>query len=148
MCKSFKKSPCVPIKLSLSKHKESKMFLQESQKKGPFDGGETPAFQPTSPKQLISTVVGMYINLYLLLSLVGCFQLLRTIFINWSFLDGFTCMSCLFTGGQSGSKLDLLNKTLLPPPSQVSYLAFNSKIGSFVLFMYLKQLQNLLKQRF
>ena len=57
-------------------------------------------------------------------------------------------MSCLFTGGQSGSKLDLLNKTLLPPPSQVSYLAFNSKIGKFVLMMSLKQLQNLLKHRF
>lgn len=42
-----------------------------------FDGSETPAFQGTSPKQLISTVVG----------------------------------------GQSGtSKLDILNKAMLPPP--------------------------------
>lgn len=47
------------------------------QKSSPFDGGETPAFQGTSPKQLISTVVG----------------------------------------GQSAlSKLDILNKAMLPPP--------------------------------
>ncbi|XP_053373588.1 symplekin-like isoform X2 [Mercenaria mercenaria] len=46
-------------------------------KTSPFDGSETPAFQGTSPKQLISTVVG----------------------------------------GQSGtSKLDILNKAMLPPP--------------------------------
>ncbi|WAR18746.1 SYMPK-like protein [Mya arenaria] len=50
---------------------------QAAQKRGPLDGGETPAFQGTSPKQLISTVVG----------------------------------------GQSGTtKLDLLNKAMLPPP--------------------------------
>lgn len=50
---------------------------QAAQKNSMFDGGETPAFQGTSPKQLISTVVG---------------------------------------GHSATSKLDLLNKAMLPPP--------------------------------
>ncbi|XP_060559831.1 symplekin-like isoform X2 [Ruditapes philippinarum] len=46
-------------------------------KTSPFDGSETPAFQGTSPKQLISTVVG---------------------------------------GQSATSKLDIINKAMLPPP--------------------------------